>query len=181
MAQCQENGHLAKQHYIACCVCLLMFVLTMVAHHAHANDVNRQHLAMGDIGAIKTDDQLDKAAQLKWAELTKAQQTVLAPLAKEWDTLLPWQRDKMLDIARDYPKMDAKKQARVSKRLHAWSRMTPYERENARERYQKFHNLSPEEKAELRKKWAEHQKLPEAEREKRRKDSNDSLYDPSFD
>jgi len=119
--------------------------------------------------------------QVKWAELNKDQKSVLAPLAKEWDTLRPWQRDKMLDIARDYPKMGKEKQKRVTKRLHTWSRMTPYERENARQRYQKFHNLSPEKKAELRKKWAAHQQLPEAEREKRRKDSNDLLYDPSFE
>ncbi len=69
---------------------------------------------------------------VKWAQLTPEQKKVLAPLGAEWDTLRPWQREKMLDIARDYPKMDAKKQERVKQRLISWSRMTPYERENAR-------------------------------------------------
>ena len=73
---------------------------------------------------------------LTWAQLSEAQQKVLSPLASEWDTLRPWQREKMLDIARDYPKMDAPKQALVQKRLDNWSRMTPYERENARKSHQ---------------------------------------------
>ena len=37
----------------------------------------------------------------KWAQLTDEQRQVLAPLGGEWDTLRPWQREKMLDIARD--------------------------------------------------------------------------------
>ncbi len=56
-------------------------------------------------------------AMVTWAELNDAQRQVLNPLASEWDTLRPWQREKMLDIARDYPKMDADKQALVQKRL----------------------------------------------------------------
>lgn len=42
---------------------------------------------------------------LSWAQLSDDQRKVLNPLASEWDTLRPWQREKMLDIARDYPKM----------------------------------------------------------------------------
>jgi hypothetical protein len=103
---------------------------------------------------------------------------VLAPLGAEWDTLRPWQKEKMLDIAKDYPKMDAQKQQRVQKRLNSWSRMTPYERENARVRYQKFYSLSPDKQEALRKKWAEYEKLPAAEREKLRQNNE---YDPDLE
>ncbi len=48
-------------------------------------------------------------ANITWAQLTDDQRQVLNPLASEWDTLRPWQREKMLDIARDYPKMNLKK------------------------------------------------------------------------
>lgn len=112
-----------------------------------------------------------------WSQLSEAQHQVLSPLASEWDTLRPWQREKMLDIARDYSKMDANQQALVQKRLNNWSRMTPYERENARKSHQQFQSLSVEKKAELRQKWKEYQKLPEAERARLRAESPDVYKD----
>ena len=112
-----------------------------------------------------------------WAQLTDEQRQVLNPLASEWDTLRPWQREKMLDIAHDYPKMDATKQALVQKRLGNWSRMTPYERENARKSHQQFQSLSTEKKNELRKRWMEYQKLPESERARLRSESPDVYKD----
>jgi hypothetical protein len=156
-----------------------LVILMLSTQHVRANDVTQTYLVMGDVGAIKTNVSDSDGSQMTWAQLTVDQKKVLAPLGAEWDTLRPWQREKMLDIARDYPKMDAKKQARVKERLNTWSRMTPYERENARIRYQQFHSLSPEKKDELRKKWAEHQKLPESEREKLRQGSFE--YDPELD
>jgi hypothetical protein len=129
-------------------------------------------VAMADIGAIKNDlSPDDPAANVTWAQLTEQQRVVLAPLKTEWDTLRPWQREKMLDIAREYPKMDAQKQQRVQKQLVKWSRMTPYERENARKRYQQFQSLTPEKKEALRKQWKEHQ----------RKAAASEGYDPEFD
>lgn len=114
---------------------------------------------------------------VSWAQLTEAQKQVLNPLAAEWDTLRPWQREKMLDIARDYPKMDAPKQALVQKRLGNWSRMTPYERENARKSHQQFQSLSADKKNELRKRWMEYQKLPESERARLRSESPEVYKD----
>jgi len=114
---------------------------------------------------------------VSWSQLNEAQKNVLNPLASEWDTLRPWQREKMLDIARDYPKMTPEKQALVQKRLSNWSRMTPYERENARKKHQQFNALSPEKKAALHKKWVEYANLPEAEREKLRTESPEIYND----
>ena len=139
-------------------------------------------LALGDLGSVKStlnsglsdaSSNDNHAATKTWSQLSGDERKVLAPLGSEWDTLRPWQREKMLDIAKDYPNMDAQKQQLVQKRLNSWSRMTPYERENARKRYQQFHSLSDDKKAEVRKKWSEHKKLPEAEREKRRQDTID--------
>lgn len=114
---------------------------------------------------------------LTWAQLSDVQRQVLSPLASEWDTLRPWQREKMLDIARDYPKMNSTKQDLVQKRLANWSRMTPYERENARKNHQQFQSLSADKKTELRKKWMEYQKLPESERARLRAESPDTYTD----
>ena len=120
-------------------------------------------------------------ANVSWVQLTNEQHKVLNPLASEWDTLRPWQREKMLDIARDYPKMDSGKQALVQKRLSNWSRMTPYERENARKRHQQFQSLTPDKKSELRKKWMEYQKLPEEQRDKLRTESPDTYKDADLE
>lgn len=178
MAKCRQ-GFLKQTYQALCLICLLLVNTNALAGNAAFNT----QLAMGDIGAIKVSESgtPDAASQVKWVELTKQQQAVLAPLSKEWDTLRPWQREKMLDIARDYPKMDAEKKMRIQTRLKLWSRMTPYERENARKRYEKFHSLSDVEKEALRQRWKAHQALPEAEREKLRKDSNEVIYDPSLD
>jgi hypothetical protein len=116
-------------------------------------------------------------ANVTWAQLNDGQRQILNPLASEWDTLRPWQREKMLDIARDYPKMDSSKQDLVQKRLTNWSRMTPYERENARKSHQQFQSLSADKKNELRQKWLEYQKLPESERARLRADSPDTYKD----
>lgn len=112
-----------------------------------------------------------------WAQLNVEQRQVLKPLALEWDTLRPWQRERMLDIARDYPKMNSDKQSLVQKRLSNWSRMTPYERENARKRHQQFQSLSADKKMELRKKWTEYQQLPAAERARLSAESPDTYTD----
>jgi hypothetical protein len=122
--------------------------------------------------AVQAEDE-----NVSWAQLSNEQRQVLNPLASEWDTLRPWQREKMLSIARDYPKMSADKQALVQKRLSNWSRMTPYERENARKKYQQFQALSPDKKNELRKKWKEYQQLSESERAKLRAESPETYSD----
>jgi hypothetical protein len=153
-----------------------LFVVPVFVASVQA-ETNQEKLADADVIQVALNDVPTK----KWVELTEQQQGVLSPLASEWDTLRPWQREKMLDIAKDYLKMDAKKQKRVKNRLNSWSRMTPYERENARKRFQHFHSLSPEKKQELRNKWGEYQKLPEAEREKRRKESGEVYYDPELE
>lgn len=114
---------------------------------------------------------------VSWLQLSNEQRQVLNPLASEWDTLRPWQREKMLSIARDYPKMSTDKQALVQKRLSNWSRMTPYERENARKKYQQFQALSADKKNELRNKWKEYQRLSESERARLRAESPETYTD----
>jgi Protein of unknown function (DUF3106) len=160
---------------------LALFATALQAQETSSFAAAGTQVALGDTGSIKSSLSDDENAPVQaWAQLSDDQRKVLTPLASEWDTLRPWQRAKMLDIAKDYPSMDAQKQQRVQKRLTSWSRMTPYERENARKRYQQFHALSAEKKDEIRKKWAEHQKLPEAEREIKRKESGELDYDPDL-
>ncbi len=114
--------------------------------------------AKADLGVIEQSlAPQDASTRLTWAQLSHEQKRVLAPLGAEWDQLRPWQREKMLDIVNDYPKMDAQQQLRLQRRLIKWSRMTPFERENARKRYQQFQTLSAEQKQTLREKWQQYQ------------------------
>lgn len=129
-------------------------------------------LLFGTHGLARADEK-----EVSWSQLSDAQKKVLQPLASEWDTLRPWQKEKMLDIAKDYPKMGGDKQVLVQKRLSNWSRMTPYERENARKKHQQFNALSPEKKTELGKKWHEYDNLPESERARLRAESPDTYTD----
>ena len=170
----------------------IVFVMVGLQATALAHSTESIQLALGDLGSIKSDSiksgsmtsSLNGEAAAEpmqtWVQLTENQRKVLAPLGSQWDTLRPWQREKMLDIARDYPKMDAQKQQLVQKRLHSWSRMTPYERENARKRYQEFSALSADKKADVRKKWADYQKRPDAERARLRRESAEWDFEPEL-
>ena len=60
-----------------------------------------------------------------WTTLSEDQRKVLAPLADEWDSLRPWQRERMLEIAHDYPKMSAERQERVQELLKTVN-LNPY-------------------------------------------------------
>lgn len=96
------------------------------------------------------------ASRLPWAELTAEQQQVLAPLKADWDMLEPERKRKWLGIAKRYPKMTPKGQERVQRRMHAWAKLTPEQRRQARETYKRLAK-SPEKKKALRDKWAEYQ------------------------
>ena len=99
----------------------------------------------------------------QWASLTVEQQQVLAPLAREWNKLLPEQRAKWLGIAKRYPSMTPVGQKRVQTRMQKWAKLTPQQREQAREQYRSIRKIA-ERREELRRQWAEYQALPPHEK-----------------
>ena len=68
-----------------------------------------------------------------WGELTQEQQQILAPLAGDWDNLEPARKRNWIGIAKRYPKMKPDEQARAQRRMQAWAKLTPEERQKARE------------------------------------------------
>lgn len=177
MTSLRGTRNLAVSHMLSRLLCSVRLAL----HHACSLNQRVLKIAVSMLILFFSGLAIADEANVSWTQLTAEQRQVLNPLASEWDTLRPWQREKMLDIARDYPKMNSKKQALVQKRLSNWSRMTPYERENARKRHQQFQSLPEEKKNELRKKWQEYQKLPEAERARLRSESPDTYTDADLD
>lgn len=95
-------------------------------------------------------------SRLPWAELTAEQQQILAPLKADWDSLELERKRKWIGIAKRYPKMTAKGQERVQRRMQAWAKLTPEQRRQARETYKRLAK-SPEKKKALRQQWAEYQ------------------------
>ena len=57
-------------------------------------------------------------------------------------------------------------QARVQRRMQAWAKLTPKERDAARARYKKMEKLPPKKKEGLKEQWEEYNRLPEQERRK---------------
>ncbi len=56
-------------------------------------------------------------AKPDWAELTPAQQVVLAPLKQDWSTLDTLGRKKWVKVANGYPKMKPDAQKRLQARM----------------------------------------------------------------
>jgi hypothetical protein len=62
--------------------------------------------------------------------------------------------------------MKPDEQARVQRRMQAWAKLTPKERDAARARYKKMEKLPQEKKEALKEQWEEYNRLPEQERRK---------------
>ena len=63
-----------------------------------------------------------------WSALTPAQQSALAPLKKDWQTIDVTRKQKWLEIAARMPSMPPGERQRVQERMTEWARMTPEER-----------------------------------------------------
>src|SRR3990167_3541098 len=68
-----------------------------------------------------------------WAELSPEQQQILAPLARRWDTMTSRRKVMWLGIAKKYPAMPSKEQAKVQRRMQRWVDLSPEERRTVRE------------------------------------------------
>lgn len=113
--------------------------------------------------------------QPAWVELTPTQKLILAPVAGEWAGMSEVQRQKLIGVARQFPKMKPEQQARVQTRLIEWARLSRQEREEAREKYQKLLQLPPDKRQAILKKWKEYQRLSEEERENLRRKSSEAI------
>ena len=102
--------------------------------------------------------------QPSWGELTQEQRQILAPLVPDWDKFRAQRKRKWLGIAKRYPTMAPKEQAKVRQNMQPWARLTPEERRAARKRYKTLQKLSPHKRQSLREQWETYLRLPEAQR-----------------
>lgn len=97
----------------------------------------------------------------RWASLTQAQRTALAPLQAQWPTLDAARKSKWLVVAQRFPSMPADERQRVQARMAEWARMSPAERGRARQSFQELRNLPADDRQAL---WEAYRALPEAQR-----------------
>lgn len=109
-----------------------------------------------------------------WSMLGAQQQSVLAPLATEWDTLDNIGRKKWLGIAERYPRLSRDEQARLQERMREWARLTPEQRARARDTYREFKQLPGEQKEAVKQKWEAYANLPAEERQRLRQEGKSS-------
>ncbi len=98
-----------------------------------------------------------KPAKPAWAELTPAQQQVLAPLKDDWQEIDTLRRGKWVRVADRYPKMKPDEQQLLQTRMKEWATLTPEQRRIAREKYQTIKKLPPDERAKVKSKWQQYQ------------------------
>ena len=107
--------------------------------------------------AAQSRSETKKAAKPSWAELTPAQQQVLAPLQGEWEQLDTTRRKKWASIADRYPTMKPAEQDRLQKRMQEWAKLTPDERKAAREKYKTLRRQPPQKRDEVTRRWQEYE------------------------
>ncbi|QBE65173.1 DUF3106 domain-containing protein [Pseudoduganella lutea] len=102
-------------------------------------------------------------AELRWQDLTPAQQEALGPLKAGWDDLGPVRKQKWLDIAGRYASMKPTEKKRMLERMRAWTEMSPEERKAVRENYARAQRAVGGKKAAQ---WEEYQQLSDEEKRK---------------
>ena len=96
-----------------------------------------------------------------WQSLNAAQQSVLAPLRRDWSTIDATRKQKWLELAGRFSAMPEAERQRIQARMTAWARMTPDERGRARLQFQESRQFSAEER---QSRWEAYQALPDDER-----------------
>lgn len=104
----------------------------------------------------------------QWKDLRAEQQQVLAPLARDFDSLNTTQRIKWAGISDRFAAMTPDEQRRVQARMRAWAKLSPEERNKARSQYKRLRKLPADQRPELGKRWEEYKSLPAREKTKLR-------------
>jgi hypothetical protein len=102
-----------------------------------------------------------------YSELKPGEQSVLKPLANEWDSLSATRKKKWRELAVRYPTLPAEEQQRITTRMEGWSRMSPEDRRAARDQFREINKpqaTKPESREELKRKWEAYRELPPEKR-----------------
>jgi hypothetical protein len=119
-----------------------------------------------------------------YSELKPSEQSVLKPLANEWDALSATRKKKWRELAARYPTLPAEEQQRITTRMEGWSRMSPEDRRAARDQFRELNSpqgSKPESREELKRKWATYRELPPEKRKELDAAAKNSRSNPQSD
>lgn len=88
-----------------------------------------------------------------WNALSQQERAALAPLAAHWDRMPASQQEKLLVVARDFPKLAPDRQKLLHSRLRTWSQLTAEERQIARDNFRKIQSMPKQDQASIRQQW----------------------------
>lgn len=86
------------------------------------------------------------AGGVAWSTLSPGQQSALAPLKRDWQTIDATRQQKWLEMAARFPAMPPDERERVQARMAEWARLSPEERGRTRLQFQEARQLSPQER-----------------------------------
>lgn len=92
-----------------------------------------------------------------WSLLTDDEQTILKPLAGQWDAMGSAQQEKWRGIARKYPSLPVHEQQKIQRRMTRWAGAGPEQRAVARQQYRTYKQRNPETQARVRAAWSSRQ------------------------
>lgn len=102
-----------------------------------------------------------------WTELTPQQKKSLAPLATHWHQVSAGQKQKWLEISKNYGALTPTEQAALNSRMTEWAALSPQERAQARLNFGKTKEISKQLTAEEKSaKWKAYQALSLEEKSK---------------
>ncbi len=107
-----------------------------------------------------------------WTELSAEQKQILAPLARDWNSLDLQRQTKWLLIAQRYGTFTPDEKARMQERMKEWVHLSPNDRKLARDSFTSVQKVPAEQrgtvKDNIRQQWYEYQSLAESEKERLR-------------
>jgi hypothetical protein len=107
-----------------------------------------------------------------WTDLSAEQKQILAPLARDWNSLDLQRQTKWLLIAQRYGSFTPDEKARMQERMKEWAHLSPNDRKLARVSFTSVQKVPAEQrgtvKDNIRQQWYEYQSLAESEKERLR-------------
>jgi Protein of unknown function (DUF3106) len=108
-----------------------------------------------------------KATKTDWKELSAAQQAALKPLEANWPTLSQGQKNKWLEISKNFANLPVAEQATMHNRMTSWATLSPQQRAQARLNFSEHKALTDGLTPEQRKvQWQAYQLLSPEEKKK---------------
>jgi len=99
---------------------------------------------------------------VRWQALTPTQREVLAPLERDWPTMVSPRKQKWLALAGRFKNLPAEERTRISTRMVEWAKLTPAERGQARMRFEEARQVPALDRTA---RWQAYQALPVEQRQ----------------